>query len=65
MSKVKMGAQSDHESGFFEGDECVDDDEIEIIHEEINNPGGMLKPKGKVLLKISPYIFCFIYKLLY
>lgn len=43
-----MGAQSDHESGFFEGDECVDDDEVEIIHEEINNPGGMLKPKGKI-----------------
>lgn len=49
MSKLKMGGQSDHESGFFEGDECADDDEVEIIHEEINNPGSMVKipAKGK------------------
>lgn len=53
-----MGAQSDHESGFFEGDECADDDEVEIIHEEINNPGAMLKQqpqKGK-----SQSLLCFV-----
>jgi len=33
MSKSKMGLQSDHESGYFEGD----DDDLEIIHEEIAN----------------------------
>lgn len=45
-----MGGQSDHESGFFEGDEGADDDEVEIIHEEINNPGTMIKTtKGKIL----------------
>jgi hypothetical protein len=44
MSKViAMGVQSDHESGFFEGD----DDEVEIIHEEIVNPATFI-PRQQV-----------------
>ena len=35
----RIGGQSDHESGYFEGDDV--DDDLEIIHEEIRNPGGL------------------------
>lgn len=46
----KMGVQSDHESGYFEGDDVIDDDDLEIIHEEIVNPGpGLLRQREKGL----------------
>ncbi|CAG7706997.1 unnamed protein product, partial [Allacma fusca] len=38
-----MGVQSDHESGYFEGDDIGDDDDLEIIHEDIPNPGGLIQ----------------------
>lgn len=42
ITKNAMAVQSDHESGFFEGD----DDEVEIIHEEIVNPATFIpKPQ--------------------
>jgi len=57
---VTMGFQSDHESGYFEGDDCVEDDELEIIHEEIVNPGPNMRNKGieEILPKIV-VICCF------
>ena len=49
-----MGVQSDHESGYFEGDDVVDDDDLEIIHEEIVNPGSLITKRG--LYNISTFL---------
>jgi hypothetical protein len=59
MSKAKtMGVQSDHESGYFEGDDVGDDDDLEIIHEEIVNPGNLPIKRG-----LFCCLFIFIFRL--
>lgn len=47
-----MGLQSDHESGYFEGDDVGDEDELEIIHKVIQ-PENFHTEKGTVLRSTS------------